>query len=156
MLGIDLISLGKGRVLNVIDFQPLNPSIEYSVKYIESLTSIRNKYSDLHGTLSNKFYDDTSFFSKNMLFGRYTDETKIDKVVLPAFQEYLHHYIELMNKAVPDYRLESMAYVKSQQKKYDIYNAVKDPAIGLFDTYFGKSWSESFVNDFLFTLNKID
>ena len=89
MLGIDLISLGKGRILSVIDFQPLHPTGEYSAKYISPLTKIRQKYPDLQGTLSGKIYDDTSFFSKNMLFGRFTDESKLTSVVLPAFNEYL-------------------------------------------------------------------
>lgn len=46
---MDLISLGKNRVLNVIDFQPLDTSIEYSNKYIAQLTNIRAKYPDLQG-----------------------------------------------------------------------------------------------------------
>ena len=89
MLGIDLISLGKGRILSVIDFQPLHPTGEYSAKYISPLSKIRQKYPDLQGTLSGKIYDDTSFFSKNMLFGRFTDESKLTSVVKPAFSEYL-------------------------------------------------------------------
>ena len=62
MLGIDLISLGKGRVLTVVDFQPLHPTADYHAKHIAPLTAIRNKYPDLQGTLSGKIYDDTSFF----------------------------------------------------------------------------------------------
>lgn len=44
LLGIDLISLGKSRVLSVIDFQPLHPTEDYSEKYISHLTPIRAKY----------------------------------------------------------------------------------------------------------------
>ena len=62
LLGIDLISLGKGRVLTVVDFQPLHPTPDYHAKHIAPLTAIRNKYPDLQGTLSGKIYDDTSFF----------------------------------------------------------------------------------------------
>jgi 15,16-dihydrobiliverdin:ferredoxin oxidoreductase len=154
LLGVDLISLGKNRVLSVIDFQPLHPTSEYSAKYIQPLTKIRDKYSDLKGTLSGKFYDDTSFFSKNMLFGRFTDESKLKSVVLPAYNEYLNEYIKLMDKAVPNNNAKEMEIVKNRQIAYDVYSAAKDPAIGLFDAYFGKEWSASFVHDFLFTLSK--
>jgi len=57
VLGIDLISLGKNRVLNVIDFQPLQTSTDYSLKYIEHLTAIRNKYPELQGNLRSIYLE---------------------------------------------------------------------------------------------------
>ena len=154
ILGVDLISLGKGRILSVIDFQPITTTTEYSDKYISPLSGIREKYPDLHGTLSGKIYDDTSFFSKNLLFGRFTDETKVNPVVLPAFENYLDKYLNMMDEAVPNYNPQQMDFVKHRQTCYDEYSALKDPAVGLFDAYFGKQWSVSFVHDFLFTLSK--
>lgn len=156
LLGIDLISLGRNRVLTVIDFQPLHPTAEYSLKYIERLNSIRDKYQDLQGTLSGKFYDDTSFFSKNMLFGRFTDESKLKPVVGPALEEYLREYVELMREVEPNHDPAAMEVVRDRQTQYDGYSALKDPAVGLFDAYFGKDWSEDFVHNFLFTLSDKD
>lgn len=153
MLGIDLISLGKSRVLSVIDFQPLVPTEEYSEKYITPLNSIREKYPSLQGTLSGKIYDDTSFFSKNMLFGRFTDETKLMTDVLPAFQEYLQQYMLLAQSAVPNHSAANIAHVMERQKAYEVYSAAKDPAVGLFDAYFGKQWSSDFVHEYLFPLS---
>lgn len=150
LLGVDLISLGKNRVLSVIDMQPVHPTEEYSDKYISQLSGIRDKYKDLHGTLSGKIYNDTSFFSKNMLFGRFTDESKLMNVVNPAFNDYLNKYLEMMDAAVPDTRQASQDIVMERQKAYDIYSALKDPAIGLFDAYFGKEWSNAYVHEFLF------
>jgi Ferredoxin-dependent bilin reductase len=43
--------------------------------------------------------------------------------------------------------------VLDRQTKYDVYSALKDPAVGLFDTYFGKEWSADFVHKFLFELS---
>eukprot|EP01035_Chromulina_nebulosa_P017238 gene17238-22764_t len=154
MLGVDLISLGQSRVLSVIDLQPLHPTLEYSNKYIDRLTPIRNKYPDLHGTLSGKFYDDTSFFSKNMLFGRFTDNSKINPVVNPAFKEYLNAYVDIMSTAEANHDPVKKSEVFQRQKQYDTYSALKDPAVGLFDAYFGKEWSNSFVHDYLFPLAK--
>lgn len=155
MLGIDLISLGKQRILSVIDMQPLHPDQDYSDKYITrpEISSIRNKYPDLQGKLSGKIYDDTSFFSSNMLFGRFTDESKLKPVVHEALQEYLGAYIDMVSSAEPNHDPKAMEVVKKRQTQYDIYSAEKDPAVGLFDAYFGKEWSESFVHDFLFGLS---
>lgn len=153
LLGVDLISLGKSRVLNVIDFQPLSTSPEYSAKYINPLTGIRKQYPDLHGQLSGKFNYDTSFFSSNMLFGRFTDESKVKSVLLPAFKEYTEAYVQMAERCDPDYSFEAMEKVKARQQQYDIHSAEKDPAVGLFEAYFGKEWSSDFVHNFLFELS---
>ena len=89
-----------------------------------------------------------------MLFGRFTDESKLKDVVLPAFTEYLKEYVALMDTAVPDFSPESQRIVKERQTKYDAYSALKDPAVGLFDAYFGKEWSNTFVHDFLFSFSE--
>ena len=159
MLGIDLISLGMNRVLNVMDFQPLHPTDEYSAKYIDHLKPIRDKYTDLQGKLSGKIYDDTQFFSKQMLFGRFQNEKSIEKEVYPAFREYINAYVEMSQNAIPNSDPLAMQIVKKRQQEYDVYSALKDPAVGLFDAYFGKEWSYSFIHDFLFELStqpKID
>jgi 15,16-dihydrobiliverdin:ferredoxin oxidoreductase len=138
----------------VIDFQPLHPTAEYANKYIQPLSPLKRKYPDLHGQLSGKIYDDTSFFSANMLFGRFTDESKLATVVQPAFEDYLHQYLAMADQAEPNYQSEAMQIVQQRQQAYDIYSAQKDPAVGLFDAYFGKEWSHQFVHDFLFTFSQ--
>ena len=156
MLGVDLISLGKTRVLSVVDMQPLHPDEEYSKRYIErdDITAVKAKYPDLQGKLSGKIYDDTSFFSKNMLFGRFTDESKVKSVVHPAHEEYLTAYHDMVKSALPNKDPAAMAVVRERQAAYDIYSAEKDPAVGLFDAYFGKAWSDEFVHSFLFGLSR--
>lgn len=153
LLGVDLISLGKNRILNVIDCQPLHPTAEYAEKHINFLSDIRRKYPDLHGQLSGKIYDDTSFFSSNMLFGRFVDESKLQSVVFPAFKDYLEAYLAHADSCQPDFSPDSIAVVQKRQAAYDSYSAQKDPAVGLFDAYFGKDWSNTFVHDYLFTLS---
>lgn len=89
-----------------------------------------------------------------MLFGRFSDESKLQSVVQPAFTEYLKEYLQLMDKAEPNYSPEAMELVKQRHTAYDIYSALKDPAVGLFNTYFGKEWSDDFVHNFLFSLSQ--
>jgi len=152
MLGIDLISLGRKRVLVGVDFQPLYPTEEYSARYIDFLAPIKAKYEGLQGSPSGKIYNDTSFFSRNMLFGRYENETMVDSEAIPASREYLNAYMKLAQKAVPNCSATHMAMVRERQAAYDAMNAEKDPAKPLFDSYFGKEWSDSFIHDFLFEL----
>ena len=40
--------------------------------------------------------------------------------------------------------------ITKAQKDYDQYSAERDPASGLFSSYFGHEWSEEFVPNFLF------
>jgi len=72
---------------------------------------------------------------------------------MPAYSEYLDAYVRLMDKAVPNHISEAKEEVLMRQTAYDIYSAEKDPAVGLFDAYFGKEWSQDFVHDFLFQLS---
>ena len=49
-------------------------------------------------------------------------------------------------------------HIKSQEISllhidYDKYSAKKDPAHGLFSGFFGKEWSEKYMNEFLFPLS---
>ena len=44
--------------------------------------------------------------------------------------------------------------VVGQQRAYDQYSAEHDPAHGLFVTYFGESWADEYVHDFLFDLSE--
>lgn len=94
-----------------------------------------------------------NFFSKQMLFGRFQNEKSIKKQVYPAFGEYINAYVEMSQNAVPNYDPHAMQIVKKRQQEYDTYSALKDPAVGLFDAYFGKEWSYSFIHEFLFELS---
>lgn len=40
--------------------------------------------------------------------------------------------------------------VRQRQIEYDTYNSIKDPAVGIFNAYFGKEWSQKFIREFLF------
>ena len=82
--------------------------------------------------------------------------SKVDNEVIPAFKEYLQEYLKLSQNVIADNSIDKMNAVKSRQAAYDDYSAIKDPAVGLFDAYFGKEWSKDFVHDFLFTLSNKD
>ena len=149
LLGIDFLSFGKKKILVVLDFQPLFRDSAYQEKYIEPMRSIRDKYNELAQNLEMKFYDANQYFSKYLLFAK-TDAETVVKRLFPAYQEYIQLYWETLDKAEPLSDPEDIQRIVKAQKDYDRYSADRDPAHGLFSSYFGTEWAEKFLYDFLF------
>lgn len=149
LLGIDFLSFGSVKNLIVMDFQPLFQDETYQQKYIAPLKDLHNKYPDLSQNLEMKFYDANQYFSKYLLFAK-TDVETVKTRALEAFKDYLKLYWEMMDAAVPQTDAESIARITKAQKDYDQYSAERDPASGLFSSYFGHDWSEKFLYGFLF------
>ena len=149
LLGIDFLAFGQKKILVVIDFQPLFRDRPYIDKYIEPLTEIRAKYSSLVQDLEMKFYDANQYFSKNLLFAKTDAETVVNQL-FPAYQEYVQLYWKMLQQATPLTTSEEVQRIVKAQKDYDQYSAERDPASGLFGSYFGHEWSERFLYEFLF------
>ena len=149
LLGIDFLSFGSVKNLIVMDFQPLFQDEAYQQKYIAPLKALHDKYPDLSQNLEMKFYDANQYFSKYLLFAK-TDPETVKTRVLEAFKDYLQLYWEMMAAATPLTDRDAIARVAQAQKDYDQYSAERDPASGLFSSYFGHDWSERFLYGFLF------
>ena len=149
LLGIDFLSFGKKKILVVLDFQPLFRDRAYQEKYIEPMRSIRDKYNELAQNLEMKFYDANQYFSKYLLFAK-TDAETVVKRLFPAYQEYIQLYWQMLDKAESLSDPEDIQRIVKAQKDYDQYSADRDPAHGLFSSYFGAEWAEKFLYDFLF------
>ena len=149
LLGIDFLTFGSKKNLVVLDFQPLFQDEAYLQKYIEPMSSIRNKYADLAQNLAMKFYDANRYFSRNLLFAK-TDPESIQERLFPAYQEYLQLYWQMVEQAQPLSTSEEIERIVQAQKDYDQYSAERDPAHGLFSSYFGKEWANRFLHEFLF------
>eukprot|EP00903_Cladosiphon_okamuranus_P007101 g6900.t1 len=155
LLGIDLISFG-GKHLAGIDFQPLYEDDKCRSRYSAKLAPIKDKYPEFAQKMSPRFYDSARFFSEEMLFGRYEDESLVGEKLYPAFEEYLSVYISDLLKASAeggDSSPEAQARILDRHRAYDQYNAERDPAHGLFRNYYGEAFSEDFMDNFLFELS---
>ena len=53
-------------------------------------------------------------------------------------------------KQLNSYKKLSQYEVQELHRKYDIYSCERDPAHGLFKSYFGREWADQFVKNFLF------
>lgn len=166
LLGIDLLSFNRKRFLAIVDFQPLYDTKDadrHSVTDVaieNMLQPIKDKYESLQGQMSSKFYDETQFFSKQMLFARFEDEGVVLEDLMPAFQEYVAAHVNMVtqqqqqdktSKSTAGAGSASKKSVLERYSKYDTYSAVRDPATGLFAAMFGKEWADDFVYDFLFS-----
>lgn len=151
LLGIDLLSFNRKKYLGIVDFQPIHEDNKdhATPNFEDVLKPIRDKYPSLHGEMSAKFYDETQFFSRQMLFARFADEGIIDKDLLPAFQDYVSAHVNMVQNNEPD--RADMKMVKKRHAAYDSYSAERDPATGLFAAMFGKEWADEYVHGFLFS-----
>jgi 15,16-dihydrobiliverdin:ferredoxin oxidoreductase len=151
IFGIDFLAFGPKKVLAILDLQPLTQDPKYLEKYIDPLIPLRNKYQDLCGRMSGKFYDEVQFFSRQLLFGRFDNDGPVMESLYPAFKEYLDYYTEMIKGLDKDESSANVAYVEGLHRAYDQYSAEKDPAVGLFKTYWGEEWAEDFTYNFLFS-----
>jgi 15,16-dihydrobiliverdin:ferredoxin oxidoreductase len=149
LLGIDFLSFGQKKILVVLDFQPLFRDRAYQDKYIEPMRSIRDKYNDLAQNLEMKFYDANQYFSKYLLFAK-TDADTVVKRLFPAYREYVQLYWQMLDSVEPLTAPEDIQGIVKAQQEYDQYSADRDPAHGLFSSYFGSQWADRFLYEFLF------
>ena len=77
----------------------------------------------------------------------------IERVIRPAFTDYLQLYLELVEEAQP-VNNERAALLLSGQKRYTAYRAEKDPARGMLTRFYGSEWTESYIHGVLFDLEK--
>lgn len=149
LLGIDLLSFGKKKILVVIDFQPLFRDDSYLERYVKPMQEMYDRYDDLAQNLGMKFYDANQYFSKYLLFAK-TDEETVESRVFLAFKDYVNSYWEVIRKAKPLTDKSDLQRIVQAQKNYDQYSAERDPAHGLFTSYFGSEWADRFLYEFLF------
>ena len=154
ILGIDLLLFGGHKILVVLDHQPLSQDADYKAKYLDHLGAIKSKYPKLSETISNRYYEDTRWFSDYLLFGRLQSAEEITTELMPAFQEYMTSYTDMVREMQTKGQRAPLGpdYVKQRHQDYDVYNAERDPAGKLFQAYFGQEWSEEFLHKFLFDL----
>jgi len=149
LLGIDFLSFGQVKNLIVMDFQPLFQDEAYLKKYIHPLKTLHDNYPDLAQNLEMKFYDANQYFSKYLLFAK-TDPETVKTRVFEAFKDYLNLYWQMLAEDTPLSDPSDIQRIVKAQKDYDQYSADRDPASGLFSSYFGHEWAERFLYGFLF------
>jgi 15,16-dihydrobiliverdin:ferredoxin oxidoreductase len=79
-----------------------------------------------------------------------TDPETVKTRVFEAFKDYLNLYWQMLAEDTPLSDPSDIQRIVKAQKDYDQYSADRDPASGLFSSYFGHEWAERFLYGFLF------
>tara|TARA_Y100001968_G_scaffold50821_2_gene41625 strand:- start:1626 stop:2324 length:699 start_codon:yes stop_codon:yes gene_type:complete len=153
IMGIDLLWFAKrNKLVAVLDFQPLIQDQMYFDKYFAQLRLIQERFPKFHHKGKMFSYDPNQYFSPWMLFCKGSRNEAIEFLPL-VFTEFLNSYwIIQKNLNINSFQLTTNQ-VKNMQINYDKYGSEKDPAHGLFSTFFGKEWSDRFLKEFLFPLS---
>ncbi len=152
ILGADILWFGTSqKLLAIFDYQPLIQKSEYLQKYCSSLNLIKKQYSHFDNNKMKNIYDSKKYFSPWVIICR-GDKLNLDRDLNNIFDLFVSNYLKI-NELNNSNQFLNLEQIKINQIKYDKYSAEKDPADKLFKTFFGDKWTNSFINNFLFTLN---
>ena len=152
ILGADILWFGSSqKLLAIFDYQPLIQEKKYLDKYCSSLNFIKKKYSVFDNNKMKNIYDSKKYFSPWVMICR-GNKLNLDRDLNSIFTLFISDYLR-MNKLNQNNQFLNSEQIKNNQINYDKYSAEKDPADKLFKTFFGETWTENFVNNFLFTLS---
>ncbi len=150
LMGIDLLWFGaRCKLVAVLDFQPLVQDEIYLNRHFQGLKSLQGLFPELSNKEIMRSFDPHQYFSPWLLFCRGGEDQAKDS--LPkAFTSFLNCYWKLQDYSSGSISKISSDEVMRLQIAYDIYSAERDPAHGLFTSYFGKQWTDRFLQEFLF------
>jgi len=180
MLGVDLISLGKGKARKIligVDLHPMSRDEDYANAYVPALEALRRgpgKVADAAAALgattpSKKFYEDATFFSRGLFFARpeRADEETMEKS-LDVVQAYVDAWTTRLDEAEREAEamdgackfglaLEDVRRcvltenaARAAQDAHDAWQLAHDPAIPMFATWYGEEWAREFAETVLF------
>ncbi|MEM6449435.1 MAG: phycoerythrobilin:ferredoxin oxidoreductase [Cyanobacteria bacterium P01_D01_bin.105] len=151
--GADLVTLPGGHLI-ALDMQPLFQTDAYKAKYSAPLMEMFHRYQQ-HLPWGGDFPEEAqAFFSPAFLWTRPEQAETVKTHVFEAFQDYLKAYISFAEQAEPVTDAEQLAAIKRSQLAYARYRAEKDPARGMLTRFYGPEWTEAYIHDFLFDLEK--
>ncbi len=150
LMGIDLLWFGvRSKLVAVLDFQPLIQDEAYFQRHFQGLKSLRNSFPELCNSEAMRSFDPHQYFSPWLFFCRGGLE-EVNGPLPLAFKAFLQGYWDLHEIESQKPSKISFEEVRQLQTHYDIYSSERDPAHGLFTSYFGKRWSDRFLKEFLF------
>ncbi len=150
IMGIDLLWFeSQGKLVSVLDFQPLKQDKIYLERHFLGLRKLRESFPELANQEHMNSFDPNQYFSPWVLFCKGGIEEAQGPLLL-AFKDFLKIYLALQlssSESPSDIEPEE---VKLLHDSYDNYSLERDPAHGLFSAYFGQEWSDRFAREFLF------
>jgi 15,16-dihydrobiliverdin:ferredoxin oxidoreductase len=96
-------------------------------------------------------YDSKKYFSPWVMICR-GNKLNLDNDLNNIFCSFVSNYL-IITKLHQNNQFLTFEQIKNNHIDNDKYSAEKDPADKLFKTFFGETWTDNFINNFLFTLN---
>ena len=151
--GADFVSLPNGHLI-ALDLQPiLKQDIVHTQLVWKRLLPIYKYWQSKLPSGGIIPEEAKSFFSPAFLWSRLPNNTNSDdlikETILPAFNDYLDLYLELVDEAV-QVSSSRAEYLLEGQRRYLNYRAEKDPARSMLTRFYGKEWTESYIHNILF------
>lgn len=155
--GADLVSLPSGHLL-ALDLQPVDRGDTLHTQPVwNRLLPIFQRWKPLlpdGGPIPSEAepYFSPAFLWARLPLGAASDEL-ISTIVFQAFVDYLDLYLQLVQEAIPvsDDRSELLL---NGQRRYTRYRAEKDPARGMLGRFHGTDWTEAYIHEVLFDLDR--
>lgn len=151
--GADLVTLPNGHLI-AMDMQPLFHTEDYVKRFSHPLKASFEKHKK-NLPWGGDFPDEAArFFSPSFLWSRLKEDEIVETHVFEAFKDYLHYYLDFVEKAEPVTDPERLKEIRESQIAYLSYRAEKDPARGMFLRMYGEEWTEEYIHGFLFDLER--
>ena len=153
--GADFVTLPNGHLI-ALDLQPAMKNDSVHTKYVwNKLKPIHAKWQSLLPKGGKVPDEALEYFSPGFLWSRIPlgdeGDQLINKIIKPAFNEYLKLYLNILIDA-REVTTERSLIILDGQRKYMNYRAKKDPARGMLTGFFGNEWTENYINHILFDL----
>mmetsp|Transcript_4153 Transcript_4153/g.10782 ORF Transcript_4153/g.10782 Transcript_4153/m.10782 type:complete len:276 (+) Transcript_4153:74-901(+) len=151
----DLVSLPGGHLI-AIDYAPTqDPAVDTAFAPDGALAAAFAKHRSSIPDGGSLPEEATRFFSPYFLWSRLPTpdgDAALQEAVLPAFEDYLRGYLELVQSAEPLTDPAALAVVKESQLAYTRYRAEEDPARPMLSRLFGETFAERLIREVLFDL----
>ncbi len=153
--GADFVTLPNGHLL-ALDLQPaLKNDSKHTKDVWSKLIPLHDQWQALLPSGGSIPKEAEPFFSPGFLWTRLPlneeSEKIISDIIMSAFKEYLSLYIELIQNA-PEVSDQRSLKLLEGQKSYMNYRSMKDPARGMLSRFYGKEWTEAYIQNVLFNL----
>ncbi|NDC13925.1 MAG: phycoerythrobilin:ferredoxin oxidoreductase [Synechococcaceae bacterium WB9_2_170] len=155
--GADLVTLPSGHLL-ALDLQPVDRGDPLHTQPVwDRLLPIFERWKPLlpHGgpiPTEAEPYFSPAFLWARLPLDESSDEL-ISSTLFDAFAEYLDLYVDLVNEAKPVTE-ERSRFLLDGQRRYTHYRAEKDPARGMLSRFHGTEWTEAYIHEVLFDLDR--
>ena len=154
-LGIDFVSLPNYHLI-VLDFQPsLDISKQFDNDLLKELLAMKEEFHQKVPMAAKMSDQIAQFFSPGVIWSKLPKEEKSENLInnnlYPTFQKYLDLYLNTLFCA-EEVDLEDQKELVNGQIHYLEFRKSKDPARPMLNVLFGKTFTESFINNLLFKL----